>query len=425
MSNTQVLHLARWRTIFLIVINLCLWTAFVLAMLWLWNRWLTPGPNGPIHWVGMDFVPYWVGVRNMVSGVSPYSTNTTHLIQSILLGGSPGQGGDPMLFVYPAWIFLVLLPWAMLPLKTAVALWTGSLLFGCLHLIRILSTRWGGGNTGPIAFWASILTLGSLPYLAIAVTKGQLSLVVLGALFLAINLAGKSSEERATRHLFGEQKILHLQKQWILDAAVGIFLAFSILKPTLTVPPVAGILLWAIFKRKGYILAGFVACIGLLFLASWLFVGNWIPDYIQVLLSTGGAPVLWSLAFLKRPWQIIYAILFIGIGIFAFIRFVRANRHAVWFSATILIGLALFPMRWIYDLLLGILVPAEMENLRGSSAVIVGLALIAPWLLAFFPENLRWQAEVIGVPLTWACAWSVLFIFNSNGFLKKAFVNAY
>ena len=51
-----------------------------------WSAWM-------IHWVGMDFVPYWVGVRSMLIGQSPYSAGTTHLIQATLLGGPPGAGG--------------------------------------------------------------------------------------------------------------------------------------------------------------------------------------------------------------------------------------------------------------------------------------------------------------------------------------------
>jgi len=127
---------------FLVLVEVGLWAAFVLTMFWMWDRWLIPGPHGMIHWVGMDFVPYWVGVRAMLAGQSPYSAATTHLIQSALLGGAPEAGGDPMLFVYPAWIFLVIAPWALLPLKTAVAVWTGSLLFGMLHLIGALAVRW-------------------------------------------------------------------------------------------------------------------------------------------------------------------------------------------------------------------------------------------------------------------------------------------
>jgi len=59
----------------------------------------------------------------------------------------------------------------------------------------------------------------------------------------------------------------------------------------------------------------------------------------------------------------LYAGLFIGIGIYAFILFIRTHNRAQWFSAAILVGLALFRMRWIYDLLLGILVPAEAKQM--------------------------------------------------------------
>ena len=103
-----------------------------------------------------------------------------------------------MLFVYPAWVFLVIAPWALLPLKWAVALWTGSLLFGILHLIGFLALRWGGGRTGRTGLWALVLTLGSLPFLSIAVTKGQLSLLSLGALFLAIRLLEEQPRPRGT-----------------------------------------------------------------------------------------------------------------------------------------------------------------------------------------------------------------------------------
>ena len=105
-------------------------SGFVLTMAWLWDRWLIPGPHGPIRWVGMDFVPYWVGVRDMLSGQSPYGPGTTQAIQSTLLGGPPEIGGDPMLFVYPAWIFLLLVPWAL----AAVAL-------GCRTVDRTAPVR--------------------------------------------------------------------------------------------------------------------------------------------------------------------------------------------------------------------------------------------------------------------------------------------
>ena len=388
------------KKILLIIIEGVLWGAFVLTMLWLWNRWLIPGPHGTIRWIGMDFVPYWVGVRAMLAGQSPYSTATTRLIQAVLLGGPPAAGGDPMLFVYPAWVFLVIAPWAVLPLKWAVALWTGSLLFGILHLIGALASRWGGGRLSRTSLWAVVLVLGSLPFLSIAVTKGQLSLLSLGALFLAIRLMSvpipdhsKTKPARAN----------------LRDTMAGIFLAFSILKPTLTVLAMAGILVWAIIERRSHIIAGFAACIGMLSLASWFAVGNWVPDYLQLLKNTGGAPVLWSLALLAWPWKALYMGLFIGIGIYAFLLFIRTRDRAQWFSATILVGLALFPMRWIYDLLLGILVPAEAKKMGRLPSASVGIALLAPWWLALFPDPLRWSMLVVGLPLAWALVWFALF----------------
>ena len=362
-------------------------SGFVLTMAWLWDRWLIPGPHGSIRWIGMDFVPYWVGVRAMLNGQSPYNPGTTQTIQSILLGGPPEIGGDPMMFVYPAWIFLLLVPWALLPLRWAVALWTGLLLFGALHLIGFLAIRWGATRPRATAFWALVLTVGGLPFLVISASKGQLGLVSLGALML-VNRLWK-------RH----------------EMAAGIVLGLATLKPTLTVIPTLGFLLWAVMERKYRLLVGFAACMGILFLSSWLAVGNWIPDYLKLISNTGGAPILWSLAILPWPWKALYTLFFAGLVVYAFIILRRTRNQPQWFSATVLAGLALFPMRWIYDLLLGILVPAEARDLRGGLAISVVIALVVPWGLTLFQPSLRWSAYVVGLPLAWAIVWLVQFIY--------------
>jgi hypothetical protein len=198
--------------------------------------------------------------------------------------------------------------------------------------------------------------------MSIAVTKGHLSLLSLGALFLAIRLMASLPIQPIRIIPVPKESAKKNDGAILRETTAGIFLAFSILKPTLTVPAMAGILLWAIFERKSYIFVGFAACIGILSLASWFAVGNWIPEYMQLLGITGGAPMLWSLALLAWPWNACYAGLFIGIGIYAVILFIRTRNRAQWFSAAILVGLALSPMRLIYDLLLGILVPQEAKK---------------------------------------------------------------
>lgn len=193
----------------------------------------------------------------------------------------------------------------------------------------------------------------------------------------------------------------------LIEILAGICLAFSILKPTLTILAATGVLIWALFERKNLLIVGFIASLGGLCLASWLAIGNWVPDYYQLLKTTGGAPVLWSLAMLAWPWNALYVALSVGIVVTAFILFLRKRLRAQWFSAAILAGLALFPMRWIYDLLLGILVPAEAQDISPLATASIVIALMAPWGLALFPEPLRWPAQVIGLPLVWAFVWLV------------------
>jgi len=394
----------------LILIELGLWAAFTLTMLWLWDHWLIPGPHGTIRWVGMDFIPYWVGVRRMMMGQSPYSIDTTHLIQTVLLGGPPEAGGDPMQFVYPAWIFLLLAPFALLPLKWAVALWTGSLLSGIFHFIGYLAFRWGDQRLGRTGFFAACLAVGSLPYLSIAVTKGQLSLVSLGALFLAIRMVDILPIQLGCGIPISDRGETKSGKANFIEILAGIFLTISILKPTLTILAMAGMLFWSVVERRVYFIAGFASCIGILSLASWVAVGNWIPDYLQLIRNTGGAPVLWSLAFLAWPWNALYAFIFIGIMVYAFIWFVRTRNRTQWFSAAVLTGLALLPMRWIYDLQLGILVSAESGQMSNLTSACVVIALLAPWGLSFFPESLRWSAQVIGLPIAWGVVWCAQFV---------------
>jgi hypothetical protein len=372
--------------LFILMAEAGLWIILVLVMAWLWDHWFIPGPHGPERWVGMDFVPYWVGVRAMLHGQSPYSAGTTQAIQKTLLGGPPEPGGDPMWFVYPAWIFLVLVPLAILPLPWAVALWTGTLLWGTLHLIGFLALRWGASRPLPTTFWAIVLTIGSLPFLAISVTKGQLGLVSLGAI-LAAGLLWK-------RH----------------PLAAGMMLGLAVLKPTLTVLPALGILIWALLERKFRLLAGFFLCMAVLLLASWLASGNWIPAYFRVLGNTGGAPILWSVTILPWPWKGLYVLTFAGLVVYAFIRLWRKHGREQWFSAMVLAGTALFPMRWIYDLLLGILVPAEAIGMTGFLAASVVAALLAPWGLAWLPADLRWPTLVVGLPILWAIVWIIQYI---------------
>jgi hypothetical protein len=390
MKNTRAPFFTK-QTLQLVIVELILWIGAISAIIWLWDHWFLSGPHGPYRWVGMDFVPYWVGGREMLAGANPYSPETTLKIQQAVYGG-PALGNDPMMFVYPAWILAVIAPFAVLPLHWAVALYAGTLLWALMNFIHILAAQWSGGQLYRKTFWVLLLTIGSLPFLIISVTKGQLGYLSLLALFI--------SRKIWDRHPF-----------W-----AGIVLGLAIMKPTVTIIPTAGFILWALLERNWKFLAGFASTMTILIGTSLVVAGNWLPGYIGMLKISGGAPVLWSLDILPWPWKAIFGGVFLGLLVHAFIASRRENDRRYWLSATVLAGIALFPMRWIYDLFLGILIPSEEKNLSGIFAITTGVAILAPWVLVVFPETTRWNVAVVGLPIIWTAS------FLANIFFGKQYV---
>jgi hypothetical protein len=326
----------------------------------------------------------------MFRGANPYGPETTLKIQEVVYGG-PALGEDPMMFVYPAWMFVLIAPFSLIPFKWSAILYIGSLLWAMLNFLYFIALRLGNTRFLLSVLWFVLLLLGSLPFLVISVTKGQLGYFSLLMLFIAYQLS---------------------KRQPLL---AGVILSFALIKPTVTVIPVAGFLLWAFFKKDLKFLAGFVGCISLLFVTSYLAVGNWLPDYFDMLSVTGGMPVLWSLAILPLPWNILYASIFIGTGLFAFYSSYR-NGNELWFPALVLLGIALTPMRWIYDLFLGILILTNQRSTSKLLSLILGVTILSPWILIFFPELLRWSVAIIGIPLMWLMC---LLVFLQESYIES------
>jgi hypothetical protein len=294
-----------------------------------------------------------------------------------------------MMFVYPAWMFVLIAPFSLMPYKWAVILYEGTLLWAMFNFFQKIASSLEYKNFFKQSLWLIWLILGSLPFLIISVTKGQLGYLSLLALFAAYQLRN--------------QKPL----------LAGIILGFALIKPTVTVAPVIGFLLWALLQKNWRFLLGFTGCMTILLATSYLAIGNWIPGYLGMLGITGGMPVFWSIEILKSPWNIVYACIFVVIGIFSFFNLYRKRNHDYWFSAIVLAGIALTPMRWIYDLFLGILVLVERGNFSRLQSLIFGIAIISPWFLVLVPETMRWNAAVIGIPLIWATA-LLVSIFTEN-----------
>jgi hypothetical protein len=371
-----------------IIQNIIVWLGSAFFLFWFWDKWMLDGPHGTYRWVGMDFVPFWVGVQEMLKGLNPYTPEVTLKIQEAIYGG-PAGAYDPMMFVYPAWIFLVFIPFSLLPLPWAVIIYGSTLILILFNILKDISNLWAGPDVKAKIFWLIVLGIGSLPFLIISAMKGQLGYVGLIALYIC-------------------RRFWNKKPFW-----AGIVLGFAVIKPTVTVIPVAGFLLWALFEKKWKVLIGFSGLLFLLSMASFFASGFWIPEYLQMLTITGGMPVLWSQQILTPPWNFIYFGYFSAILLYGLINSIKSRHPYPWFSATILAGIALFPMRWIYDLFLGILVPANDKRQSNLARFSLAFAILFPWSLVFVGENNRWEFATIAIPIIWS------FVFVAQNLVKE------
>ncbi len=166
--------------------------------------------------------------------------------------------------------------------------------------------------------------------------------------------------------------------------------------------PVLGSLLWSLYKKEWPFLISFSAWMLFSSLTSFMVAGFWVPEYLAMLRITGGMPVLWSIQGLSVPWNWLYLMYFLGILVYGLAQARKTGVFQPLMAATVLAGIGLTPMRWIYDLFWGILVPSERPKHSVPARVSLTLALLFPWTLALLPEDLRGTLAVIAVPVVWS-----------------------
>jgi len=352
-----------------------LWAVATLGFAWLWDQWMLSGPHGPYRWEGTDFAPYWVGVRAMLHRVSPYHPEVTRQIQEIVYGG-PATGKDPMLFVYPAWVFLLILPLGLLPFKWATILYS-SALFASLLLFLVALANNLGATTRAKKLWFGVLSVGALPFMVFSVVKGQLGYVGLLALYIAYRLFNT------------------------MPVAAGIALSIALLKPSTTFISVSVFVLVSVVHKNWKFLWSFLGSMLVLLITSFMAIGNWSWDYLHILATQGDVPVLWSLTILPLPWNILYGGFFVGMGIWRLWR-VLGEAKGEWFPVAVLLNIALIPAHWIYDLFFGYLIVSDRRVQRWREVFIIGAAILASWLVILAPLNARGATAIVAIPLVWA-----------------------
>ncbi len=329
-----------------------------------------------------DLYPRWLGARELLlHGRNPYSAEITREIQQGYYGrpvnpGNPGDPKDQQAFAYPAYVVFLLAPTVTLPFET-VRIGFRDLLFALALVdvflwIRIL--RWKPSPM--LKLTLGILALGWLPMVQ-GIKLQQITLFVMG-------LIGACVLSLAAGYL----------------SLAGFLLALATIKPQLTFPLVAWLLVWAIsdWRARRRFVIGFLGTMLLLLIGAQLVLPGWTGMFVDAVRQyrhyTDGRPLLVSLLGPVLGWTAM------ALAVSACLAKLWSSRnisiHSPDFGRTVGVVLALtvlvIPTSSLYNQVLmipAILALSQSESLGSAGQrvgrlawIIGGCLLVWPWISA-------------------------------------------
>ncbi len=212
---------------------------------------------------GNDFLSPWVGTRYfLLNGWSPYSNQTSEMIQNIASEESADLTEDKLLFVYPFYSVLLFAPFGLIGnFAIACGIWMTVLQLVLLLIagLSLTTTKWRPQNwLLPIIFVFSILWYHGLK----PAINGNASIFV--ALFIILAFVSIRNER---------------------DIAGGIWLAMSTIKPQMVVFIIPLVIIWTISKRRWMLVVSFLSGMGILVVVFSLLIPNWILQYLNQILN--------------------------------------------------------------------------------------------------------------------------------------------
>ena len=215
---------------------------------------------------GNDFLSRWVGARYfLLNGWSPYSEQTSEMIQTIAYGELADEGRDKMLFAYPFYSIILFAPFALIEnYALARGLWMTALQLALILLagLSLSTTKWRPPN------WLLmvIFIFSALWYHGLRPTiNGNTSIFV--ALFILLGLISIRNEK---------------------DLAGGIWLALSTIKPQMVVLIIPLVVAWSISQRRWMLVISFFSSVVLLLASFSVLIPGWIVQNIRQILAYPG-----------------------------------------------------------------------------------------------------------------------------------------
>jgi hypothetical protein len=215
---------------------------------------------------GNDFLVHWMGTRNfLLYGTSPYSDQTAIAIQTMAYGRPAKPGEHELRVAYPLYSIVLFTPFALIPDFTlARAVWMTLLEVG-LILVSFFSIR--------LADWKpSLLTLALFMVFSILWYHGLRPLIngnaviIIALFFVGAFYAIKSGN----------------------DELAGVLLAFSTIKPQLSLLLIVFVIIWAFRQRRLKIVIWLLTTVLLLILSAVLLIPDWLLQNLREILRYPG-----------------------------------------------------------------------------------------------------------------------------------------
>lgn len=337
----------------------------------------------PLDYANKDFMSLWTGARAILRGLNPYDAEVWQPLRAEYGSNWMPDSRAP----FPLWTFLLMIPFALLPLSQAAAAWlTFQEFLLALNLFVIVISL---GKYRPGIWEVAILGLGAFlsASTVLVLINGQMTFLLLLVLsaYLALN-------------------------QRPAPFWAGVTLSLLALKPNPFVMFVPLFGLWLIWKRRWPTVGGAAAGGFFMLGVTMLLRPGWLQQWLNVRSKTevvSITPTVWGLAAeLAGSWWLpvgllLTIVLTSGVALYLFSRpgLDEVTVVALALSASLLVT----PYTWAYEHAL----------------------LFLPWLLVFARLNNRRIAQLLWLVLAWLVPWlflglAAVRVLDTFGFMVPA-----
>lgn len=358
---------------------------------------------------GEEFLPAWIAARYwLIEGTSPYDEKVGMAIQ-IARYGHPANavtGEVKLAFRDSLPLLMLVSPLGLIQFPIARALWM-TFLELCLFMLTVVGLQ--------IANWK----------------KPHIGYIFIFMLFSVLSYPGFAAIIEGQPHMIGEifiiLTILAIKQK--ADILAGIFLAMSLVQPSIAILFVIYTLIWAISNQRKDIIW---TCLGggaIILAISLLFINNWPLQYIRINLANRLSyhPLIDTITNvtpgIKSKLNLLYYILGMGVLLFEWVRSLRQNERGYIWTAyfTIVLSFFILPIGKLSEssilipvLILILRVMEERWGLLGKVFIwlLILIFLLGIWLVILriksFTEGTNLIFPVFEIAALWWVRWWVL-----------------